>query len=181
MCLNIYQIGFDFTYALADVSEQRGLANSLDLYDDTPELIRAFEYKWVTEDAIRLPKLILIMSKLLGISADSYPKIKSAVHGLETVDIDIQGERYKIFVDLPVVKNGLNLHKSKITRFSTGDIMHIDSPVFLPMDYPPLFKIAEESAIFFCSSELYNEIVSNKLSGWLFHSCPIKSKSWFNF
>lgn len=121
------------------------------------------------------------MSKLLGISADSYPKIKPAVHGLETVDIDIQDERYKIFVDLPVVKNGLNLHKSKITRFSTGDIMHIDSPVFFPKDYPPLFKIAEEPASFFCSSELYNEIVSNKLSGWLFHSCPIKSKSWFNF
>ncbi|MFJ1366977.1 hypothetical protein ACILDU_11125 [Capnocytophaga canimorsus] len=174
----IYQISFDFSYALADISKQKGDVSSLDLFDDTPELIHQFDYDWITADSAVIPDLILIMSKLLGVSMKAYQIIESLLSGIESVDVELSNHKFKILTNIPLMTNTLNIRKSKITRFSTGDIMSIEIPIFLPRNYPPLFKIEEAPTSFFCSELLYKIIVNSNLTGWRFESRPIKSKSW---
>lgn len=78
-----------------------------------------------------------------------------------------------------MVKDALNLKKSKVTRFSDGEIMTVDEPVFLPKEYPLLFKIEEQSGAYYCTEEFKDYVQSNKYTGLLFTECKIKSKSWF--
>lgn len=181
MSSNIYQIGFDFSYALADIAKQKSNICSIELFDNTPELFDQFEYEWNTEESTQIPNLILIMSKLLGVSSEYYSTIAHVVSPIKTKLVDIGGKSYNIFTEVRMIKSALNLRKSKLTRFSTGDILSVDSPVFLPQNYPPLFKIEEAPTTFFCSELLYDEIIANKLQGWKFKACPIKDDSWFKF
>lgn len=174
----IYQISFDFSYALADISKQKEDVSSLELFDDTPELIYEFDYDWVTEDSNIQPDLILIASKLLGIDAMAFHAIESFLSEIDTVEIEVSNRKFNILSNIPKLKGVLNMRKSKITRFSTGDIMSIDSPVFLPGDYPPLFKIEETPMNFFCSGLLFDEINKNALRGWRFSLCPIRKNTW---
>lgn len=175
----IYQISFDFSYAFADILKQKGDVSSLDVFDDTPELIQEFDYDWVTKDSDIIPDLILIMSKLPGVETNVYHMMEPFLPGIDTVEIALSNRKFKILTNIPCLGNTLNIRKSKVTRFSNGDIMSIESPVFLPGEYPALFKIEESPTSFFCSDSLFNEIKEKNLSGWNFSECTIKRKLWF--
>ena len=66
------------------------------------------------------------------------------------------------------------MKKSRITRFSNGDIMEISSPVLLPNDYAPLFRVMEMSSSYFCTDIFKNIVEENKLTGLLFEEIRVK-------
>lgn len=177
--MSIYRISFDFNLAFADISEPRGQDTSpLELSDETPDLLHQFNYNWLVDDSDIIPDLILIMSKIAGASIKVYKVIQHLIPYLSTEEISVGDYKYKILLRVPILKEALNIQKSKVTRFSTGDIMLIDQPVFYPKsDYPHLFRIDEEPSSLFCTQELYNCISSSNLMGWKFEECPVK-KSW---
>lgn len=175
----VYQITSDYSYAFVDVTKQKGEASSLDLSDDTPELIPEFDYGWITVESEEFPDLILIMSKLLGIDAKVYPVLAPFVSELGVIELNFSVDQFKILTNIPCLEGVLNIQRSRVTRFSTGDIMSIESPVFLPGDYPPIFKIGEMPTSFFCSEALFNVIQAKGLKGWNFAICPVKKKGWF--
>jgi len=75
--------------------------------------------------------------------------------------------------------NCLNIKKSKIKRFSNGDVMEVTLPVLLPREYPILFRITEMPSVFFCTNVFKEFIENNSITGVIFEECPVKSKSWF--
>ena len=64
--MNIYQIDFDYTFALADIRAAVDGADSMEFSQERPELIDKFKYDWVTTDSELIPDFVVIMSELLG-------------------------------------------------------------------------------------------------------------------
>ena len=64
--MNIYQIDFDYTFALADIRASVDGADSMEFSQERPELIDKFKYDWVTTDSELIPDFVVIMSELLG-------------------------------------------------------------------------------------------------------------------
>lgn len=174
----IYRISFDYAFALADVKASLHGADSMELCSERPQLIKEFQYDWVIDESEKIPDFCLIMAELLGCRTNIADKIKGVLASIATVNIEIGSRDYSIFIDVPTVKDALNLKKSKVTRFSDGEIMTVDEPVFLPKEYPLLFKIEEQSGAYYCTEEFKDYVQSNKYTGLLFTECKIKSKSW---
>ena len=63
--MNIYQIDFDYKFALADVSSSVDGADSMEFSQERPELIEKFKYDWVTDESELIPDVVVIMSELL--------------------------------------------------------------------------------------------------------------------
>ena len=97
----IYQISFDFSYAFADILKQKGDVSSLDVFDDTPELIQEFDYDWVIKDSDIIPDLILIMSKLPGVETNVYQMMEPFLPGIDTVEIALSNRKFKILTNIP--------------------------------------------------------------------------------
>ena len=49
--MNIYQIDFDYTFALADIRASVDGADSMEFSQERLELIDKFKYDWVTTDS----------------------------------------------------------------------------------------------------------------------------------
>ena len=175
----IYHISFDYAYALADVKSSLHGADSLDLCSENPQLINEFQYDWVTDESERIPDFCIIMAELLGCQKTIADKMTGIQASISTVYIKIGSLDYAIFINVPIVKEALNIRKSKISRFSDGEIMSIDEPVFLPNGYPALFKIEEQSGSYYCTEEFKENVMDNHYTGLLFTECKVKSKSWF--
>lgn len=175
----IYQISFDYAFALADVKESLHGADSIELSSESAQLIKKFRYDWVTDESDTIPDFCVIMSELLGCKTTITDNTKALLSTIKTVNIKIGSLDYAIFIDVPTQKSALNLKKSKISRFSDGEIMSIDEPVFLPNEYPLLFKIEEQSGIYYCTEEFKSYIEGNQFTGLKFMECKVKSKSWF--
>lgn len=175
----IYHISFDYAFALADVKASLHGTDSMELCSDRPKLINEFQYDWVTNESETIPDFCLIMSELLGCQTSMADSIKELMVSITTVNIKIGSKDYSVFTNVPVITDALNLKKSKIARFSDGEIMSIDEPVFLPNKYPMLFKIEEQSGAYYCTDEYRTFVESNKYTGLLFTECKVKSKSWF--
>ena len=175
----IYHMSFDYAFALADVKASLHGADSMELCSDRPELINEFEYDWVTDESEKVPDFCLVMSELLGCQTSMADSIKKLMESITTVNIKIGSSDYSIFINVPVITCALNLKKSKIVRFSDGEIMSVDEPIFLPNKYPMLFKIEEQSGAYYCTDEFKTYVESNKYTGLLFKECKVKSKLWF--
>ena len=177
--MNIYQIDFDYTFALADIRASVDGADSMEFSQERPELIDKFKYDWVTTDSESIPDFVVIMSELLGCKTGLKSKVEELSQSLRFHDMKIGDMDYIVFINIPTLQNCINLKKSKVVKFSNGDIMEISNPVFLPGDYPILFKVEDIPSTFFCSQELKDFIEVNSYTGLRFNECVIKSKSWF--
>lgn len=175
----IYELIFNYNYAVADVIESLQGADSLELCAERPDLYDSFKYGWLTNESEIIPDFVIIMSKLIGCRADISATIKELIPKQELHPIKIEDKDYLLLSYIPILSARLNLRKSKITRFSNGDIMDITSPVFLPNDYPILFRIEEMPSSYFCTQEFKQMVDSSNYNGLLFEECRIKSKSWF--
>ena len=119
------------------------------------------------------------MSNMLGCRAEISKDVKNLFPSLALHPIKVGTDDYILFSSIPILSDHLNLKKSKITRFSNGDIMEIPTPVFLPSDYPILFKVEEMPSAYFCTQEFKDLIDGRSYTGLLFEVRKIKSKSWF--
>lgn len=177
--MEIYQLSFDYSYALADVVESLNGADSSELCAERPDMISKFKYGWLTNESTLIPDFVIIMSNLLGCKAEISKEVKNLFLSLALNPIKVGTDDYVLFSNIPILSDHLNFKKSKITRFSNGDIMEIPTPVFLPGDYPILFKVAEMPSAYFCTQELKDLIDGHSYTGLLFEVRKIKSKSWF--
>lgn len=177
--MNIYKINFDYNYAFADIVESRNGADSLELSIDNLEMLKDFRYDWLMDESDVIPDFVIIISELLGCSEEISHLITEICPNIVLHPILIGSKKFNIQSNIPVYQNRLNLKKSKITRFSNGDIMEISNPVLLPGEYCPLFRMEEIPSTYFCTEEFKNMVESNNLSGLKFEECKVKSKSWF--
>jgi hypothetical protein len=175
----IYHISFDYAYALADVKASLHGKDSMELCSERPELINEFLYDWVTNESENIPDFCIIMTELLGCKAEVLDNIKGLLTSITTVNIKIGICDYSIFINVPTIKDALNIKKSKVSRFADGDIMSVDEPVFLPNKYPMLFKIEEQPGTYYCTEDFKAYMDSSEYTGLLFSECNVKSKSWF--
>lgn len=177
--MEIYQLSFDYSYALADVVESLNEADSLELCAERPELMNKFKYGWLTDESTKIPDFVIIMSNMLGCKAEISEDVKKLFPSLALNPINVGNDNYVLFSNIAILSNCLNLKKSKVTRFSNGDIMEIPTPVFLPGNYPILFKIEEMPSSYFCTQEFKELVNSHSYMGLRFEERKIKSKSWF--
>ncbi len=174
----IYRLSFDFQYDFADIAESFNGASSLDLTSETPNLLNFFKYDWKASESNIKPNFVIINSELLGCEKTLFKGLSDKILGLRLYPIRIVDDEYLIFTNIQTIPNCINIKKSKVIRFSNGDIMEISSPVFMPDNYPILFKVEEIPSSIFCNHEFKDYITKNSYSGLLFKECPIKSKSW---
>ena len=177
--MKIYQLSFDYGYALADIVESLNGADSLDLSSDNPAMMKNFKYGWITTDSEKIPDFVLFLGDLLGCRADISEIVSTLIPKLEPHLIKIGDDDYVLFSNILTISDSLNLKKSKVTRFSTGEIMEISNPVFLPNNYPPLFKVEDMPTNYFCTQEFKDLLDSQSYTGLELKECKIKSKSWF--
>lgn len=177
--MNIYKISFDYNYAFADIVESRNGADSLELSIDNLEMLKDFRYDWLMDESDVIPVFVIIISELLGCSEEISHLITEICPNIVLHPILIGSKKFNIQSNIVVYQDRLNLKKSKITRFSNGDIMEISNPVLLPGEYCPLFRLEEIPSTYFCTEEFKNMVESNNLSGLKFEECKVKSKSWF--
>lgn len=177
--MEIYQLSFDYNYALADVVESLNGADSLELCAERPELINKFKYGWLIDESTKIPDFVIIMSNMLGCKVETSKEVKNLFPDIDLNPIKVGNDNYVLFSNVAVLSNCLNLKKSKIVRFSNGDIMEVSTPVFLPGDYPILFKVEEMPSAYFCTQEFKDLINGHSYTGLLFEVRKIKSKSWF--
>lgn len=64
-------------------------------------------------------------------------------------------------------------------KFSNGDIMEINNPVFLPVGYPTLFKVEDIPSTFFCSQEFKDFVEADSYTGLRFKECVNKKNHGF--
>ena len=177
--MEIYQLSFDYSYALADVVESPNGADSLELCAERPELMDKFKYGWLTNESTLIPDFVIIMSNMLGCKVEISKKVRQLFPSLALNPIKVGTDDYVLFSNIPILSDHLNLKKSKIMRFSNGDIMEVPMPVFLPGNYPILFKVKEMPSTYFCTQEFKDLIDGHSYTGLLFDVRKIKSKSWF--
>ena len=179
MSYKIYRIHFDYKYALADIVETQNGANSLELSSDTPELFTTFRYDWLNSESSIIPDFVIIISELIGCSAKVSMPLQRICPQICCHPICIGNDNYNIYSNIPKYSNCINWKKSKITRFSNGDVMEITIPVLLPQDYYPLFRISDIQSAFFCNDTFKLMVENNKLTGLKFEEIKVKSNSWF--
>ena len=177
--MKIYQLSFDYSYALADIVESFNGADSLELCAEKPDLMNKFRYRWLTDESTKIPDFVLIMSNILGCKAEISTDVRNLIPSLTLNPIKVETDNYVLFSNIAVLSDCLNLKKSKVTRFSNGNIMEIPSPVFLPSNYPLLFKVEEIPSAYFCTQEFKDSIDTHSYTGLLYEERKIKSKSWF--
>lgn len=177
--MNIYQIDFDYTFALADIRASVDGADSMEFSQERPELIDKFKYDWVTTDSELIPDFVVIMSELLGCTTGLKSKVEKLSQSFKFHDLKVGDLDYTALINIPTLQNCINLKKSKVVKLSNGDIMEITNPVFLPRDYPILFKVEDMPSVFFCSQEFKDFVEANSYTGLRFKECVIKSRSWF--
>lgn len=177
--MKIYQLTFDYDYALSDIKESFNGADSFQLSADRPDMISSFNYEWVTKESEIIPDIVLIMSELLGCKSNLSDNIKKAIPSLILHPVKIDEMNYVLFSNISTISDCINMKKSKIARYSNGDIMEISCPVFLPKNYPILFKVKDISSPYFCTKEFKSLIERNSYTGLVFEECKVKSNSWF--
>lgn len=176
--MEIYQIEFNYNFALADVVSSKPGADSLNLTQDKPEELGNFSYSWLTDESEVIPDFILIMRELLGCKLSIQEEMSGIIKSTRMIPITVGKDSYVIFCHIPVLSDCLNLKKSKISRFSDGDIMDIKEPVFLPGDYPTLFQVKNIPSAYFCNQLFKQKIDTKSYTGLLFKQIKIKPKSW---
>ena len=176
--MKIYQLSLDYSFSLADVIETFDNADSLELCSEKPEMIKNFKYGWIMNESKIIPDFVLIMSSLLGCKYGFLKNIRKIIPSINFIPVKIDRDDYALFSNLPILENCVNIKKSKVSRFSNGDIMEISNPVFLPNDYPALFKVEEISSSYYCTEDFKNIITDNQYTGLMFNECNIKSKWW---
>ncbi len=178
MSNKIFRIKFNYDFALADIVESQNGVDSLELTPDKPELLKKFRFDWLTDESEMIPDVAIIMMRVIGGNEKASRLVKSVVPDIVLNPITIGNLSYVIFSNIPTRKNCLNMRKSKIKRYSTGDIMEISSPVFLPAEYPHIFMVEEMRFDYFCSSQ-FKEIIEGNCTGLLFEECAINAKTLF--
>lgn len=177
--MKLYQLAFDYDYALADIIESLNGTDSLELSSDNSAMIKDFKYGWITTDSDQIPAFVLINMDLLGCKANISQIVCNLIPELERHPIKIVDDDYVLFSNISTISECLNLKRSKVTRFSNGDIMEISNPVFLPNNYPPLFKTEDMPTAYFCTQEFKDLLDNQSYTGLVLKECKIKSKSWF--
>ena len=119
------------------------------------------------------------MSELLGCQTGLKSKVEEPSQSFTFHDLKVGNMDYAAFINIQTLQNCINLKKSKVVKFSNGDIMEISNPVFLPGNYPILFKVKDMPSAFFCNQEFKDYVKANSYTGLRFKECVIKSKSWF--
>lgn len=177
--MKLYQLSFDYAFALADVIESLDSSDSLELCPERPELIKCFKYGWIMKESTVVPDFVLIMSSLLGCKHRILGDVKNVTYNLNFTPVKISDDEYVVFSNLPILSDCINIKKSKVSRFSNGEIMEISNPVFYPKEYPALFKVKDIPSSYFCNEIFRDVIIDKQYTGLLFKECNIKSKSWF--
>lgn len=175
----IFQIDVDYRYSLAEVVESNDEVGILDLSSQTIDLWEKFKYGWLTEESEIKPNCVIVFSELIGGDEHFSKAIQERFPLLQLKEVNVDNDKYRFIVAVPVLKGCINIRKSKVTRFSTGDIMEISNPVFFPGDYPCIFKVEELPSAFFCMESFKDVIDTNQLSGFVFVERKIKSNKWF--
>ena len=152
----------------------------LNLTSERVELLSKFKFSWDTEESDLIPNITIIMFRLLCIDHIGIEKMHTVLENWTLAPMEIQGRRYYSFTSIPILSGAINHKSSKITYFSTGDIMDIVKPVFNDGDYPLIFKIEEADGTLFCTDVLCDAILAHNLTGVKFTECKVKSKSRFN-
>lgn len=103
--MSVYQVDFDYTFALADISASIDGADSMDFSQERPALIDKFKYDWVTEDSELIPDFVIIMSELLGCKAELKSKMEEIPQPLKFHDLKVGGKDYTTFINIPILRN----------------------------------------------------------------------------
>lgn len=177
--MNIYQIDFDYMFALADIRTVDDGADSMEFSQERTELIDKFKYDWVTTDSEIIPDFVIVMLELLGCKTELKNKVEKISQSFKFHDLKVGDMDYTAIIGIPTIQDCINLKKSKVVKFSNGDIMEVSNPVFLPGDYPLLFKVENMPSAFFCCQKFKDFIETNSYTGLRFKECMVKSKSWF--
>ena len=175
--MKVYKISKDYRYAIADIVECKNGFDSLDLSPDKPELLDNFRYDWLTEESDIHPDFVYISLSFIGGSNHVSKIVQEICHGIKFFPIKVGNNNINIYSDIPEYSNCINMKKSRIIRFSNGDIMEISSPVLLPNDYAPLFRVMEIPSSFFCTDIFKDIVEENKLTGLLFEEIRVKSNN----
>ena len=173
--MKVYKISKDYRFAIADIVECKNGFDSLDLSPDTTELLNIFKYDWLTDESDIHPDFVYISLSLIGGSNNVSRIIQQVCHDIRLNPIKVGNNNIDVYSNIPEYSNCVNMKKSRITRFSNGDIMEISSPVLLPNDYAPLFRVMEMSSSYFCTDIFKNIVEEKKLTGFLFEEIRVKS------
>jgi len=179
MKTKIFQVKSDFSYSYADIIESLNGADSLELSDQSLEMLPNFKFGWITIESEVKPDFAIILSEILCFGLKAKSLIQQIPWIPQLVDIEIGTDKFFVVPSIPIIKDCLNFKKSKIKRFSNEDIMEVSSPALLPKEYPCLFRIEEMPSSLFCTDEFKCVIETNSLTGLSFEEVLIKSKSWF--
>ena len=175
----IYLIRLNYDFAIADIVESMNNADSLELTSETPDKLKNFKFNWLTNESEIIPDSVIIISELIGGNSKFTSIIKAVSRNLHANHRKIGNETYDVFSNITTYEKRLNLRRSKITRFSNGDIMDIKVPILLPGEYNPIFKLEEMPSTYFCTSQFKDVYEKERLTGFVFEECKVKSKSWF--
>ena len=127
--MNIYQIDFDYTFALADIRASVDGADSMEFSQERPELIDKFKYDWVTTDSELIPDFVVIMSELLGCKTGLKSKVEELSQSFKFHDLKIGDRNYTAFINigntpaciyssLHITRNGIIYGNTFITSFT---------------------------------------------------------------
>lgn len=178
--MKIFQLNFDFAYALADVVNADGKVDILDITSENTNLLSKLQFDWTMTESSIIPDIAIIVSELLCCNTNGLPIIERVLPTVKPFEIYVGKNQFYSLFNISNQKGKLNLKSSKIKYFSTGDIMEIEKPVFNQGEYPSIFKVEEMPGVFFCTEIFKDTIEKNHLTGLIFTECKIKSKSWFS-
>lgn len=177
--MEIYNIKLDYRYAIGDIiSNKTPDTIGMNL---TENFLKGFlTFGWITKESPIIPDITIIASELFSLDRKARISLESLLSGQNLKGITIGDTSYVVTMDIPILQGVLNMKSSKITRFSTGDIMEVKEPVFLPKEFPPLFRTEYTDNAIFCNGTFKEEVQKNRLTGLIFNACKIQSSSWLH-
>ena len=98
--MKLYQLAFDYDYALADIIESLNGTDSLELSSDNSAMIKDFKYGWITTDSDQIPAFVLINMDLLGCKANISQIVCNLIPELERHPIKIADDDYVLFSNI---------------------------------------------------------------------------------
>lgn len=177
--MNIWKIGFNYSFAFADICKSPENIDLDDVFASHDPDLRNIKFGWIVNQSDIIPDIAIIRFNVICLNETAFNKLKTLFKNYSFKKITIGTDSYYAIFNLPEEQDKLNKKKSKIEYFSTGDILEVVKPVFLPGEYMTLFQIPEALYTVFSTQDFKDRVEENNLSGLNFEECAIKSKSWF--
>ena len=176
--MKIFKLNFNYSYAFADIVNNPNNVDLDDFFSESQPVLNELQYDWISNQSSIIPDIAIIRFNVLCCNPKALATFKPLLKDTTCSKILIGNKEYYAFVHLSQEDNKLNIKKSKIEYYSTGDIRDVIEPTFLPGDYNCLFQIPQLPFTIFCSETFKNAVDDNHLTGLIFEECKVKSKSW---